>query len=85
MNLRRTLVVRRRERTQRGGRRLARYDSGDPAVRHGPGISIERRVHGLNIVSRWFTTLLWFSVVVGLPEMRGRSVSSQAWPKLVSI
>jgi hypothetical protein len=29
--------------------------------------------------------LLWFSVVVGLPEMRGRSVSSQAWPKLVSI
>ena len=25
---------------------------------------------------RWFTTLLWFSVVVGLPEMRGRSVSS---------
>ena len=37
------------------------------------------------IVGRWFTTLLWFSVVVGLPEMRGRSVSSQAWPKLVSI
>lgn len=38
-----------------------------------------------DIVGRWFTTLLWFSVVVGLPEMRGRSVSSQAWPKLVSI
>jgi hypothetical protein len=29
--------------------------------------------------------LLWFSVVVGLPEMRGRSVSSQDWLKLVSI
>ena len=38
-----------------------------------------------NIVCRWLTTLLWFWVVVGLPEMRGRSVSSQAWPKLVSI
>ncbi|MGB6771687.1 MAG: hypothetical protein WBF51_06735 [Candidatus Dormiibacterota bacterium] len=34
-------------------------------------------------VCRWFTTLLWFSVVVGLPEMRGRSGSSRAWPKLV--
>jgi hypothetical protein len=37
------------------------------------------------IVGRWFTTSPWFSVVAGLPEMRGRSVSSQAWPKLVSI
>jgi hypothetical protein len=33
----------------------------------------------------WFATLHWFSVAVGLPEMRGRSVSSQVWPKLVSI
>ncbi len=37
------------------------------------------------IVGRWFTTSPWFSVVVGLPEMRGRSASSQAWLKLVSI
>ena len=28
--------------------------------------------------ARWTTTLLWFSVLVGLPEMHGRSVSSQA-------
>ncbi len=34
---------------------------------------------------RQFTALRWFSVVGGLPETRGRSVSSQVWPKPVSI
>jgi|GEM_PF-7009662 hypothetical protein len=37
------------------------------------------------IVGRWLKTLLWFSVVVGPPDMHGRSVSSQDWPKPVSI
>jgi hypothetical protein len=37
------------------------------------------------MVGRWFTMLLWFSAVAELPEMRGRSVSSLAWPKPVSI
>jgi len=35
-------------------------------------------------MGRWPATLLWSSAVVALPEMRGRSESSQAWPKLVS-
>jgi hypothetical protein len=29
--------------------------------------------------------LLRFSVVAGLPDKRGRSVSSLVWPRLVSI
>lgn len=34
----------------------------------------------------WATgALRWFSVVAGRPGMRGRSASSQAWPRLVSI
>ena len=37
------------------------------------------------IVGRWLTTLLWFSVVAGRPDKRGRSVSSRVWPRLVSI
>ena len=36
-------------------------------------------------MGRWSKTLLWFSVVVGPLDMHGRSVSSQDWPKLVSI
>ena len=48
------------------------------------------RIDGQNcprakIVGRWSKTLLWFSVVVGPRDMHGRSVSSQDWPKLVSI
>jgi hypothetical protein len=37
------------------------------------------------IVGRWLKMLLWFSVVVGPPDMHGRLVSSQGWPKLASI
>ena len=56
-----------------------------PAVRHRSWYFDGPEFPRGDTVCRWFTALLWFSVVVGLPEMRGRPGSSQAWPKLVSI
>jgi hypothetical protein len=60
----------------------------DPA---GPGCKArswyldEQKCLRLKIVGRWLKTLLWFSAVVGPPDMHGRSVSSQDWPKPASI